>query len=88
MIFKRVRGNSYKIIRKITITQERIIIKDNILNVGYNNNIFRAPRSSKRHVASADCFHAEDLLTMAVFKEKRKLQGIDLLVETEYLLKN
>ena len=50
--------------------------------------IFRAPRSSKRHVASADCFHDEDLSPKPSFNEKRTMQENIILIKTEYSLED
>ena len=86
LIFKN-RLSSHKLIRRIKISRNNILIEDQILNVEYTD-LFRAPRSSKRHVASADCFHDEDLSLTLPFLEKRTMQDKSILITTEYSLKD
>ena len=86
LIFKN-RLSSSKLIRKIKIFSNNILIEDQICNVE-NNDLFRAPRSSKRHVASADCFHDEDLSPRPSFNEKRTMQENIILIKTEYSLED
>lgn len=59
LIFKRrMAGPAFE--RTITFSDAAITIVDRISGVSDAQNIRAAPRSSKRHVASADSFHAED----------------------------
>ena len=60
LIFKE-RNSKHPFQRRITLMADRIIVSDVICNVPRNAIVERAPRASKRHVASADSFHFEDL---------------------------
>ena len=59
MIFKKGRG-SHTFSRRVYCEGTVVIVEDRITGLGTNDRLTRAPRSSKRHVASADCFHPED----------------------------
>ncbi|MCF8224438.1 MAG: hypothetical protein K9J30_01025 [Bacteroidales bacterium] len=54
--------------RKIDIGSDALIITDTISEIDKKLHLYRAPRASKRHVASADSWHREDFLlnTIAV----------------------
>jgi len=59
LIFKDKKSN-IGFARRIEITKNEIEVTDTLTNVGKHMRIERAPRSSKRHVASADSWHRED----------------------------
>jgi hypothetical protein len=61
MIFRQFKS-AYHLERRITCEPARITVKDRIVGVPTSGRMIDAGRSSKRHVASADTFHAEDLL--------------------------
>lgn len=61
LIFKKNK-NSYTFEREITFEDHQISIHDIIRGLNGNEVIKKAPRSSKRHVASADSFHIEDFV--------------------------
>jgi hypothetical protein len=46
--------------RKTDLTSDSVIVTDTIVGIGKKALLDRAPRASKRHVASADSFHNED----------------------------
>ena len=46
--------------RSVTWEGETLVIQDKITGVSATDRITRAPRTSKRHVASADSYHPED----------------------------
>lgn len=46
--------------RKVTWRHGSVVVLDKISGIGAKDKLIRAPRSSKRHVASADSFHVED----------------------------
>lgn len=59
LIFKSgSRGISFT--RKIAVGPEEITITDQVCGIGKKDLVDRAPRASKRHVASADAWHMED----------------------------
>ncbi len=59
LIFKKGKSN-YAFERKIDVEKKKITINDTIFGIRDNDIIEKAPRSSKRHVSSADSFHPED----------------------------
>jgi hypothetical protein len=72
--------------RKILVNNNVITIYDHILGVSSNSKIIRAPRSSKRHVASADGFHYEDL-SMGHgenIEEVRENRSNSIMIKTSY----
>jgi hypothetical protein len=46
--------------RVVTFGRDSVVVEDRITGVSDGMTVVQAPRSSKRHVASADSFHAED----------------------------
>ncbi|MEI6350032.1 MAG: hypothetical protein WCP06_02880 [Verrucomicrobiota bacterium] len=60
LIFKK-RRSGYAFERKIACQPHQIIVHDEISGLPAGARIEQAPRSSKRHVSSADSFHFEDL---------------------------
>jgi len=61
MIFGKL-ASPYHFERQITCELNRVTVKDRISNVPSSAEVVPAPRSSKRHVASADTYHIEDLV--------------------------
>ena len=59
LIFKEKQNSKLKFSRTITFTKDGVEVKDQI-DFPTTAVIRSAPRSSKRHVASADSFHTED----------------------------
>lgn len=59
MIFKKS-GVSHAFSRRVSCEGATIIVEDSITGLKSDDKLTRAPRSSKRHVASADSFHPED----------------------------
>jgi len=47
--------------RDVSVADGIVLVRDRITGIIGTDWIMRAPRSSKRHVASADSFHPEDL---------------------------
>lgn len=60
LIFKK-KKNIISFKRQINLNKNYILVEDKFDNHPVDCVFKRAPRSSKRHVASADCFHLEDL---------------------------
>ena len=76
--------------RKIFINNNVITISDRIHGISTNSRIIRAPRSSKRHVASADCFHYEDLsmINSVRVEESREQCSKSITIKTSYYLED
>ena len=60
LIFKRG-GTGLGFTRRISWNEQGVEIEDRITGLRPADRLVRAPRASKRHVASADSFHHEDL---------------------------
>ena len=61
MIFKKSKS-PYTFQRVITVENDAVVIHDEIAGLRPGDAVTPATRSSKRHVASADSYHAEDAL--------------------------
>jgi hypothetical protein len=86
LIFKK-KKNIISFIRRIDINQNSIMVVDRFDNHPADCIFIRAPRSSKRHVASADSFHFEDLsLLNYKINEKKVVSNNDTTITTTYLL--
>jgi hypothetical protein len=59
LIFKK-NNNAIPFRRIIEFKNDSVLVRDEITNLPSGANVKRAPRSSKRHVASADSWHTED----------------------------
>jgi hypothetical protein len=85
-IFKK-KKNIISFNRRIDISQNFIVVVDRFDNHPVDCIFTRAPRSSKRHVASADSFHYEDLsLGNCQANEKRVISNNNTIITTTYLL--
>ena len=85
-IFKK-KKNIISFNRRIDINQNSIVVVDRFDNHPVDCIFTRAPRSSKRHVASADSFHFEDLsLGSYQVNEKKVVSNNDTTINTTYLL--
>lgn len=72
LIFKKAKS-PYAFERKVFLDGGAIRIEDRITGLSGKKAILPAPRASKRHVASADSFHAEDVaLAASGFSVKRE----------------
>jgi hypothetical protein len=58
----------YRFERRLLLTPEGVEVQDQVHGLPREAEVRAAPRSSKRHVASADAFHCEDLL---------RVEGVD-----------
>lgn len=85
LIFKNVSG-SITFQRRIVLCPDKIRVRDEFCNLPPGAKIERAPRSSKRHVSSADSFHNEDLLLAPGCRvdENRMADGTSSCIETTY----
>ena len=83
LIFKKGFINS-RFFRNIKIYEDKIIVKDKIKNNNYGI-ISRAPRSSKRHVSSADSFHEEDFVYKKLYSNKKNISDTEKEITTQYL---
>jgi hypothetical protein len=76
------------ITRSVIWDNEALVIRDRITGISENDTITRAPRTSKRHVASADSYHPEDLeMLIGVERNERitRTQGV-FECESSYLM--
>lgn len=73
VIFKKPQ-QSIRFFRTVSWEGETLVIRDTITGVTENDTITRAPRQSKRHVASADSFHPEDLAMMTGCTREEKIE--------------
>lgn len=72
--------------RKIALLPDRIVVQDQIVGLPGDAAVTPAPRSSKRHVASADSYHGEDLTLarLAVVDRTTRLESGRFTAETIY----
>jgi len=84
LIFKRGGKAGLSFSRRVARDGEMLVISDRITGLRESDRLTRAPRASKRHVASADSYHAEDmqLLLPGSRDEERHQDGPDLVVTT------
>jgi hypothetical protein len=85
LIFKRG-GTGLGFSRRIAWSAQEVTIEDRITGLQPSDRIIRAPRASKRHVASADSFHEEDLALERGFtrEEERSDVGGGVLIVTHF----
>jgi len=85
LIFKK-RKSKIGFRRKILVNNNVVTVYDHILGLSPNSKIIRAPRFSKRHVASADSFHREDLsMNHGVNVEEAREENTDnIMIRTSY----
>ena len=57
----RAAESPYRFERRLVLEPERVLVRDRIRGLPASATVTVAPRAQKRHVASADGFHAEDL---------------------------
>ncbi|OYX08061.1 MAG: hypothetical protein B7Z08_10985 [Sphingomonadales bacterium 32-68-7] len=84
LIFKRG-GDGPSLERTIMPTADGVEIVDRLAGLRPSDRVLRAPRASKRHVASADSFHREDLSLLGearITEERTALPGGRLEVRT------
>ena len=67
LIFKRGGQSEPVLNRKITHRDGSVEITDRIEGLRTTDRLLRAPRASKRHVASADSYHPQDLAPIRGF---------------------
>ncbi|BCX48297.1 conserved hypothetical protein [Haloferula helveola] len=75
--------------RVVRFDGDGLVVRDRITNLPESAELVRAPRSSKRHVASADSFHHEDsrLLEDVQVSEKRNRAGDAVTIITTYSIR-
>jgi len=89
LIFKSKTKKQYSFTREIKWSNSCIVITD-LIQLPPQSKVKRAARSSKRHVASADSYHIEDLVRVdsrISMKETREQTNNTLQIQTEYGLK-
>ena len=87
LIFKSGSG-SIGFSRQLQVEGESLVVVDKFSNLPSAATIKRAPRSSKRHVSSADSYHLEDLLLCQnlILNEQREESSEGVIVTTTYSL--
>lgn len=60
--------------RRVKLDNNVLIIQDSITGLKKDASVFRAPRASKRHVASADSYHMEDFMLCQGVKMVEKIK--------------
>jgi len=88
MIFKK--NNSLLMFcRRVICDAEAVTVYDKISGIRESDKLIRAPRSSKRHVASADSFHPEDfyLINKVSVSEKIERKNGEVTIITRYVIK-
>ena len=73
--------------RTINFENHSLVVIDNFFGLPSNAEFKRATRSSKRHVASANLFHAEDLTLLSEFKREEIMKYNNRIheIKTTYL---
>ena len=69
----------YSFIRKVQVMPDSVIVTDAISGLKGGEKIVKAPRFSKRHVASADSFHREDIEMVRGYESRTEInhnQGV------------
>jgi hypothetical protein len=77
--------------REIVVSRDKTVeVRDKIGGLGPEDTLLRAPRASKRHVASADSFHPEDFFLVGKYKisEERSVEGPSAHIRTIYRITN
>lgn len=72
MLIFRKGADSLRFQRTIQLRGDELLVEDSIIGTQSSDRILRAPRSSKRHVASADSHHPEDASLLAGFHREEK----------------
>jgi hypothetical protein len=85
LIFRRPRS-PYRFKRVISVGKDAVCVRDGIMGLTNFSALRRAPRPSKRHVASADSFHPEDLTLLKGFtrEETSITAAAGIMIETKY----
>lgn len=85
VIFKKT-NSRLRFCRQVRWHQDCLIIEDTIHGASPSDLITRAPRTSKRHVASADSYHPEDtsLLRGTILSETKSSTESSFICKTHY----
>ena len=89
MIFNKYGVKGAEFVRKLELHNDVIIVTDKIRGLPRKASLYRAGRSSARHVASADSFHFEDFMAPSSeisFSEERKEESDSVVVVSTYRL--
>ena len=89
MIFKEKQNKKYSYVRQINFGTHSVTVND-FIGLSQDAKVSRASRSSKRHVASADSCHPEDLCLvdeMIEIREKSEFVGEFMKITTVYRAK-
>ena len=69
--------------RSVTIDGDAVVLRDRITGLSDRDQISRAPRTSKRHVASADSYHPEDLAVLKGVTRQERINQMNHTFECE-----
>jgi len=86
LIFKKPSRNAPTFERYVSTIAGGIVVEDSIIGLHGVAVVHRAPRASKRHVASADSWHLEDACLVSGFTmtEEREASGSSVRIKTTY----
>ena len=89
VIFKKPQQTIY-FSRSVSLDGQELVVQDTLTGVHQKDVITRAPRTSKRHVASADSFHPEDFEMCRDVKMTEQIERTEssFLCITRYFLNN
>jgi hypothetical protein len=82
VIFKKPQ-QSIHFARSVSLEGDELVIHDKITGASNSDAITRAPRTSKRHVASADSFHPEDFEMLRGVERNEKITRLQGVFECE-----
>ena len=86
LIFKKPSRTAPSFQRRVSIIAGEIVVEDTLIGLQGDTVVHRAPRGSKRHVASADSWHREDAVLGSGFSvsESREKYSGGLTIRTIY----
>ena len=65
---------SHHFTRTVTWENDTLVVTDTLTGLAENHTLTRAPRTSKRHVASADSYHPEDLVLLSGIERTENIE--------------
>ena len=86
LIFKKPSRTAPSFQRRVSIIAGEVVVEDTLIGLQGDTVVHRAPRGSKRHVASADSWHREDAVLGSGFSvsESREKYSGGLTIRTIY----
>ncbi|MGA0845312.1 MAG: hypothetical protein ACO3RV_02135 [Luteolibacter sp.] len=74
---------THRFTREVSWDGDTLVIRDRIEGLASSDQVTRAPRTSKRHVASADSFHPEDLQMLHECKKSESIRKTESTFDCE-----